>query len=631
MSNKSYYLIFLKKIVCIFIVNFLIRVAFIFENIDIYRSYLYNNHEENLISLLSIGLLSDLKLILLINSPVFIIYIIFSKYKAINTISTVMFLTVNSFAVFISIADIFYFQHSMKRSSGAILGMIDGFYLMIFDYFKEYWYGLLFFIASIVAISFVSYFPTIHRNTFELKKVTCNILLVFFITYTSFNYGYFSNNIENDLVTNTPLSIIDFLLNEPNFINNKSLPNYDTFKSNEATNNIRLTNNYHTDSIGTNKMNVVIIVLESFSKEYIGFFNGTSNYTNFLDSICQKSLVFDNSFANALHSNEGIPAIFSSIPALSAEPFLTSKYKANAINGIPKLLKSSGYTSAFFHGGVNGVYGFDYFAKKCGFERYYGKDEYGNNRHYDGSWGIWDDMFFKFTSENISKMNEPFIVGLFSLSSHHPYLLPPHYSPVLGNNKSFENSIMYTDYSLKSFFKHSLNKKWFKNTIFVITADHTARVGNPKNINDIILNRYSIPIIFYTPNGDIKPEISNYPVQQIDILPSIIDYLNVDLKFPCIGSSVFSKVPGKVVVNFSDGIYWAANNGTMVSVPNDQIGMDSGTSGVEYFYYSYGKHIRQQVGSNNKSFIDSTVTYLKSVVQYYNNSMNNNSLTKLTN
>ena len=172
---------------------------------------------------------------------------------------------------------------------------------------------------------------------------------------------------------------------------------------------------------------------------------------------------------------------------------------------------------------------------------------------------------------------------------------------------------------------------WFKNTIFVITADHTARVGNPKNINDIILNRYSIPIIFYTPNGDIKPEISNYPVQQIDILPSIIDYLNVDLKFPCIGSSVFSKVPGKVVVNFSDGIYWAANNGTMVSVPNDQIGMDSGTSGVEYFYYSYGKHIRQQVGSNNKSFIDSTVTYLKSVVQYYNNSMNNNSLTKLTN
>lgn len=619
--------IIVKKTIALLILYSTIRLIFIILNIEVYKLYLSIYKYDNIVNLYIIGVWHDLQTIILTNSFIFISYICFVDNIYVNTLQRVLFIIINSLSVFISIADIFYFQHSLKRTSGAILGMIDGFCLMIFDYLREYWMGLVIFIAFFIVIIFISKFKKNTYGLLSIKDVFFDILFVIFICIISFESTNEEKGGRYELVTNTPLSIINYIFKEPNFLNKKALINFTIFTNDEAKRNIDFNKNYYIDSLKTKKMNVVIIVMESFSKKYIGFLNDGVGYTPFLDSLCYKSLVFKNSFANGRHSNEGIPAIFSSLPAFSREPFLISKYKSNIINGLPKILQKNGYSSAFFHGGVNGVYGFDYFSKKCGFDEYYGKNEYNNEKHFDGSWGIWDDKFFQFTSEKISNINQPFVVGLFSLSSHHPYRLPTYYKSEVDHNVNFLNSIRYADYSLRNFFYISSKQTWFNNTIFVITADHTALVGESESPEDLVLNKYSIPIIFYTPNKDIASGISESMAQQIDILPSIIDYLNINTSFSCIGNSLFSKKKNRLIVNFSDGEYWAADSLSIISILEDQIPVYNFEQKAEYWEHSSGKYVKKN-GSSKSLKTDIMSTYLRSLIQYYNYSMNNNLLTQ---
>src|SRR5690606_32331919 len=114
------------------------------------------------------------------------------------------------------------------------------------------------------------------------------------------------------------------------------------------------------------KKNVVVIILESFSKEYTGL-GGRESFTPFLDSLMNKSRVFSNAFANGLTSAAGIPAILSGMPSLLDEPFTTSAYGTNKLPSIPQLLKDMGYQTAFYHGGTNGTMSFDIYASNAGF------------------------------------------------------------------------------------------------------------------------------------------------------------------------------------------------------------------------------------------------------------------------
>ena len=138
--------------------------------------------------------------------------------------------------------------------------------------------------------------------------------------------------------------------------------------------------------------NVVIIIMESLSKEFVGFYNN-HNLTPFLDSLAGHSFIFNNAFSNGLRSIEALPAITASIPTLSNTPFISSVYAQNTFNALPYLLKKNGYSTSFFHGGTRGTMGFYGFAKKAGFQNYYGLEEYGNMDDYDGTWGIYDHSF----------------------------------------------------------------------------------------------------------------------------------------------------------------------------------------------------------------------------------------------
>jgi phosphoglycerol transferase MdoB-like AlkP superfamily enzyme len=300
--------------------------------------------------------------------------------------------------------------------------------------------------------------------------------------------------------------------------------------------------------------NVVVIILESFGKEYIGALNNYKGYTPFLDSLMKQSLVFSNAFANGKRSIEGIPAIVAGLPALLPDPFITSAYSSNSITTIASLLKLKGYSSVFFHGGTNGTMGFDNFSKLAGYDRYFGRSEYNNDDDFDGSWGIYDEPFLKRTAIEMNKLKTPFHATIFTISSHHPYKIPDNLENKFpAGTLPIHRSIGYTDYSLKKFFKFASTMNWYKNTLFVITADHTALSEKP--YYQARTGMYAVPIFFYCPGDSLLQGIVARTTQHIDILPGIMDYLGYDKSYFAFGNSMLDEKKYGNAINYIDDTY----------------------------------------------------------------------------
>lgn len=309
--------------------------------------------------------------------------------------------------------------------------------------------------------------------------------------------------------------------------------------------------------------NIVVIVLESFSQEYMGCYGAKESFTPFLDSLYQHSYCYDGR-SNGKKSIEGIPSVFASLPTLTETPIVLSSYRNNEIDGLPKALFLKGYSTAFFHGGYNGTMDFDKMTAKMGFGSYYGMNEYVNvhgNESYDHTWGIYDEPFLQFAADEMCKMKEPFMTGIFTLSSHHPYAVAPGYE---GKLKKGQHPLLqvvnYSDNALRQFFKRCTREPWFNNTLFIITADHPGQ-GLSREYNNHE-GWYKIPMIFYCPGHQyINHSKENHfgyqghMMQQIDIMPTILDYIQFNEYEPvCFGHSIFQQQPSWNIV-YGNGFY----------------------------------------------------------------------------
>jgi phosphoglycerol transferase MdoB-like AlkP superfamily enzyme len=300
--------------------------------------------------------------------------------------------------------------------------------------------------------------------------------------------------------------------------------------------------------------NIVLIILESCSREYMGYGNPYKGYTPFLDSLCQKGLFFENHFACGRTSQDALPAILGSIPRLGNEAYISSAQVTNELYGLGQLLTDAGYHTAFYHGGKNGTMGFDYFAQLAGFAQYIGMDEYPEKAHFDGNWGIYDGPFLQFFAQELRKMPQPFGAAVFTLSAHHPYAVPDSLSQRFDEGVlPIHRPIAYADYALKQFFTSAAAQPWFNNTLFIITADHTQMNSEPKYNTE--LGQFAVPLLFYHPLGHLPHANTKKIVQHIDILPSIADYLQLPLtKRSLLAKSVFSK-KGSEAIFYTNGTY----------------------------------------------------------------------------
>ena len=306
------------------------------------------------------------------------------------------------------------------------------------------------------------------------------------------------------------------------------------------------------------KPNVVIFIMESFGKEYSGAFNKNMNikdfvsYTPFLDSLANESLIFTNAYANGRQSIHGMSSVLAGIPSLT-DAFTSSPYSNQKIQSIVSVCNDLGYDTSFYHGAPNGSMGFQGFGNILGFKHYFGKNEYNNDKDFDGMWAIWDEPFFQYFAKSIGK-KQPFMSTMFSASSHDPFKVPEKYQNKFKSGPlQIHIPIQYTDYALKKFFETASKQSWYQNTIFVITADHTNQIHYEEYQK--AMNRFAIPLLFFSPNPKYNLKgVDDRFAQQMDIYPTLADLIGYNKKIRSWGRSLVSDKTEDYMIIHSDSI-----------------------------------------------------------------------------
>jgi phosphoglycerol transferase MdoB-like AlkP superfamily enzyme len=424
---------------------------------------------------------------------------------------------------------------------------------------------------------------------------------------------YVKNPRDVAIVLNTSFSIL-------RTYNKKELKRYNFFSEKELK---KLYDPHYipADTLKFRQMNIVIIIMESFSREYTGFYNKDLeggkyiSYTPFLDSLISVGLTYDISLANGNKSIDAMPSILASMPSLET-PYIISHYANNSINGLPFLLKNKGYYSAFFHGAPNGSMGFDSFSRMAGFDDYFGMNEFADKNDFDGMWGVWDEPFFQFFANKLNTFREPFIASIFSVSSHHPFEVPEKYAGKFKKGpRPICQVINYSDYALKEFFMKISGTPWFKNTLFVITADHTNEKFHKEYQNS--LGQFLIPILFYKQGSDLtgyKMRIA----QQIDIMPSILSYLNFNEEYIAFGNNLFDNTSESFGFNTYGNTYYLYMKDYILEM------LDNRPAGL--FNYKQDRYFQNNILNREPDLQKQMEDKLNAVIQTYNSRLIDNNM-----
>lgn len=523
------------------------------------------------------GVMFDTSALLFINAFFFLLCLLpfYFKFKSwYQTGLKWLFILTNGIGFAFNSIDIIYYRFILKRTTASVFDIVsydNNKASLTVRFIYDFWYIVLIFVLFIVLLiwsySIIKPKPFSFNRKWKYGFVSMiALLLVSGLSVIGMRGGYMSSTRpitmsnagkyvnspeEMALVQNTPFCIMKTW-------GKKGFEKKNYFGSEQELEKIYTPIIVPDSSNVMKKDNVVVIILESFSREFVGSLNKNINggtykgYTPFLDSLINESLVFPNAYANGRKSIDAIPSVTSSIPALVL-PYVISERSGNKINSLASLLSKQGYETAFFHGAPNGSMGFDAFTKIAGFHRYFGKNEYGDDDGFDGIWGIWDEPFFQYFATELNRMKEPFATTIFSVSSHHPFKVPVQYqSKFPEGNIPLQKCIRYTDYSLKEFFDKAKTMPWFKNTLFVITADHCSE-PDLKEYKTLV-NDFAVPIIFYKPDGSLKGK-DECIAEQIDIMPSILGYLNYPNPFLAFGNNLFDKSAKRFAINYIEESY----------------------------------------------------------------------------
>lgn len=610
-----HYQLLFKRLVFILVLFQLSRLVFGLTNPSTVSSPYF--------SLFLAGLRYDITAICILNLPLVLLHVYPSKFSFLpgyQKIISFLLIAINAFALLFNYIDAGWFPFIQKRSTIDFFTLIstgDDLQNNIGIYLLDFWYLGLMWGLSVAALFYFeknfrkSIFMLSVKNQFlptHLRLGVAVLLIVFAVI--GFRGGMQlkplsiqaaakmvpSNSIP--LVLNTPYTLLksrdDQLLKEPTFI-----------PMSEAKKKFNIHKHTMADST-FNKKNVVLIIMESFSYEYISYYHPEKSITPFLDSLMKVSETWPNCFANAKRSIEGIPAVLSSLPSLMDQSFINSAYNVSNINSLASILQPYGYTTAFFHGGNNGTMGFDNFTKLAGYSNYYGKNEYdGLGEDDDGHWGIYDDKFFSFMIRKINTWKTPFHAAFFSVSSHHPYTIPSDYKNKIPKGLTpVEQGMAYADASLRSFFDLAKKQSWYDETIFIITSDHSGPATTSYTSNR--LGAYHIPLLFVNPSNTtavVHPETA----QQTDILPSTLHLLNYTGRYSSFGRNLFENSEG-----------WSINysNQTWELITDARILQFDGTN-ITHYYLRQDSLLKHDLINTTFSPEDTSSLLLRAILQQY--------------
>lgn len=495
------------------------------------------------------GLRFDAMTIVLANAPFILLHALpfpWRERAGYQRMLFVLFILVNGLLLFLCCVDLPFFGFNGKRITRDVLGQAGAGWRLMPGFLLRYWWAVAAFLLSIAGLLFAWQrigSTRVARATPRSGMLSGAIALGVLgligrggWQYQGLSPAHAADHVPTSLaplVTNSAFTF-GYSLTQPVLAPRRYM------SATELDRRAPLVYTLRRDSTDK-RMNVVLLIVESLGQEYVHAISGEPQYMPFLDSLCQRSLVLTQAFANAERSNKSMCALLAGIPSFTDDAFMNTAYAGNKVDGLGTRMKELGYSTAFFHGGLNGEYKFDSFSKACGFDRYFGKDEFGDDTFYDGHWGIYDEEFLRFFSERIDELPQPFCAVEFTLSSHDPFPVPPRYKGMFPKGtQEIHESLGYVDMALRRFFDQASLKPWFRNTLFVITGDHTFQynVHPPRYMNPA--GRFAVPIIFFTGDGSLRgtdPRVA----QHLDIAPSILDLVGYEGRIHSFGQSVFAR------------------------------------------------------------------------------------------
>ncbi|MCL2328014.1 MAG: sulfatase-like hydrolase/transferase [Bacteroidetes bacterium] len=365
------------------------------------------------------------------------------------------------------------------------------------------------------------------------------------------------------------------------------------------------------------KKNVVLFILESFSKEHSKFYSpevyqNHSGFTPFLDSLMQHGYVFTNAFSNGLKSIEALPSILASIPSFETS-FVLLPQSLSTINGLPRMLAQKGYTTSFFCGADKNSMGFEAIASQVGISQFFTREDYEksnpvNKNTVEPLWGVFDMPFFQFMADELATMPEPFFATVFNLTSHHPFVIPPDYQNKLPKGfTKVQQPVAYTDRALQKLFARIKNEPWYKNTIFVFIADHPSSerysdyAKTPKGSTAILY-------FIYTPSHELQGTHTQV-TQQLDVMPTLLGLLGNTNPYFAFGRDVFNdttKTP--IAVNYINQLYQSITDEATYYFDKNSLLMA----------YSAGDTLQKQnIVNKNTERQQQAETYTRALLQSY--------------
>ena len=587
-----------------------------------------------------IGMRFDIWTLVIANIPILVFYGIpleFKHNKIYCKIVDILFVITNTLCISLNLIDVIYYRYIDKRMTSELIGFVthtdDNQGGLVKQFLVDFWFMMVIFAIFLIAIIILTRKTRVKPAVILNRKHWYSTHSLIFLLLVAASIIGLRGGLQNKPISiitaasYTKTQNIPLVLNTPFTIGRGSsgdvLKKIGFYDEDELE---KLYSPIHKD-LKTNRFihnnakdyNIFLIILESHGQEMVKFYNDKreESLTPFLDYLLANSLSF-NGMANGRQSIEALTSILSGLPSLMSKDYVESRYAANRLDGFGSILKRHGYTTAFFHGGNNGTMNFNASAISAGFDCYYGRDEYGNDDDYDGTWGISDMPFLQFTALKLNEMHKPFAAGVFTLSSHHPFKLPKGYSLPNGKYETdFEKTVRYTDDSMRKFFETISQYSWYDSTIFVIVGDHV----NPEHRYDNYLNgygQYQIVTAFYAPSI-IKPLKTNIMAQQTDIGISLLAALGCNDSIFTFGRNVFDSLQEPCFSSYLNNIYQYSDGNFMLQ--------SDGTNITSVFDINNDPCLNNNLYKDEeKENWNELNSKFRMVLQQYNNRMINNKL-----
>lgn len=272
-------------------------------------------------------------------------------------------------------------------------------------------------------------------------------------------------------------------------------------------------------------LNVVLITLESLSAEYLARFGDRQNLTPNLNRLASQSLFFTNFYATGTRTVRGLEALSLSIPPTPGESII-KRPRNTKLNTLGQIFKSAGYDVRFVYGGYARFDSMGEFFGGNGYQVIDRTDIPEARIHHENAWGVADEDLFTqalLESGKSTLHNRPFFTHIMTTSNHRPYTFPNGRIDLPSGHSGRAGAVKYTDWAIGDFIARAGGEPWFRDTVFVIVADHCASSAGKTALP---LERYRIPLLIYAP-GIIPPQEVPDLASQIDVAPTILGLLRM--------------------------------------------------------------------------------------------------------